>query len=87
MRSQYLASVILDSRSSSSPASAPHPVTGNNRRIYHPTESPSQAPSQGGDVIRVNSEDGRVIACKMATCRDEKARSAIGQKCQKPVIH
>ena len=40
-----------------------------------------------GDVIRVCSEDGTVIAYGMATCSDEKARSAMGQKGQKPVIH
>jgi glutamate 5-kinase len=40
-----------------------------------------------GDVIRVCSENGTVIAYGMATCGDEKTRSIMGQKGQKPVIH
>ena len=40
-----------------------------------------------GDIIRICSEDGAVIGYGMATCNDEKARTTLGQKGHKPVIH
>ncbi|NTU93829.1 MAG: glutamate 5-kinase [Chlorobiaceae bacterium] len=40
-----------------------------------------------GDIIRVCAPDGTVIAYGMSTCSDEKARSIMGQKGQKPLIH
>lgn len=42
---------------------------------------------QRGDVIRICSEDGKVIGYGMASCTAEKARSTLGQKGHKPVIH
>jgi glutamate 5-kinase len=46
-----------------------------------------EGPFAKGDVIRICAEDGTIIGYGMATCNDEKARSVIGQKDQKPVIH
>ncbi len=40
-----------------------------------------------GDVIRICSEDGKVIGYGMASCTAEKARSTLGLKGHKPVIH
>jgi glutamate 5-kinase len=40
-----------------------------------------------GDVIRICSEEGKVIGYGMASCTAEKARSSMGQKGHKPVIH
>ncbi|MBN1929276.1 MAG: glutamate 5-kinase [Chlorobiaceae bacterium] len=42
---------------------------------------------QRGDVIRICSEQGNVIGYGMASFSAEKARSAMGQKGHKPVIH
>ncbi|AAM72685.1 MAG TPA: glutamate 5-kinase [Chlorobaculum sp.] len=42
---------------------------------------------QRGDIIRICSTDGKVIGYGMASCTAEKARSAMGQKGLKPVIH
>lgn len=40
-----------------------------------------------GDLIRICAEDGTVIGYGMASCSAEKARTTIGQKGHKPVIH
>ncbi|ABB24336.1 glutamate 5-kinase [Pelodictyon luteolum] len=40
-----------------------------------------------GDVIRICSENGKVIGYGMACCSDEKARAAMGKKGEKPIIH
>ncbi|ACF11951.1 glutamate 5-kinase [Chlorobaculum parvum NCIB 8327] len=42
---------------------------------------------QRGDVIRICSEKREVIGYGMASCSAEKAKSAMGQKGHKPVIH
>lgn len=42
---------------------------------------------QRGDVIRICSEQGKVVGYGMASCSAEKAKSSMGQKDHKPVIH
>jgi glutamate 5-kinase len=42
---------------------------------------------QRGDVIRICAADGSVIGYGMASCTADKARSTMGQKGHKPVIH